>query len=55
MKITVIVLSIIALGLAGSTYYLYDANMKIQGELEDLHNTKNDLTFQINNLEKDWV
>ncbi|MBN1931667.1 MAG: OmpA family protein [Desulfobacterales bacterium] len=53
MKITVIILSILVLGLAGSSYYFYDSQNKIKSELEKSKNTNNELSFKVNNLEKE--
>lgn len=53
MKVTVIILSILSLGLAGNSYYFYDAKTKVQHEVEDLRSTKEELTFKVNNLEEE--
>lgn len=53
MKVAVIVLSVFVLGLAGGIYYFYDSNQKARSELETLHNSKDELTFKVNNLEKE--
>ena len=53
MKITVVILGIVVLGLAGGAYYIYDINKKTQSELELMSNNNDELTFQVNNLEKE--
>jgi chemotaxis protein MotB len=53
MKAAVIILSIIALGLAGGSYYFYNVNRKSQVELEVLRAAKEQLTVKVNNLEEE--
>ena len=53
MKAVVIILVIIALGLAGSTYYFYNVNRKSQTELGVLRAAKEELTAKVNNLEEE--
>jgi chemotaxis protein MotB len=53
MKIPLIVVSVIALALAGTSYYFYDARSKAQTELENVNNTRDDLTFKVTKLEEE--
>ena len=52
MKVAVIILSVLVLGLAATTYYFFDSNLKAQNKLETLQNSNDDLNFIVNNLEK---
>jgi len=53
MKIAIMILSTISMGLAGSSYYLYDSNKKTQTENEVLQDLREELMFKVNNLEKE--
>ena len=51
MKVLFVVVSILALVLAGSTYYYSASGAKTASELEVSRNTASDLNFQVNKLE----
>ena len=53
MKITIVILSVISLGLAGTSYYLYDSNQHRQAELKTLQDTRDELMFRVKTLEKE--
>ncbi len=53
MKALFIIVSIIALVLAGIAYYFYDAHNKLQSELEASRNAQDELTFKISSLEQE--
>jgi len=53
MKAAVVILSIIAIVLAGTGYYFYNVNRKSQTELEVLRAVKEELTAKVNNLEEE--
>ena len=53
MKVLLIIVSIIALALAGIAYYFYDMHNKLQSELEALRNASDELTVKISSLEQE--
>ena len=53
MKVAAIILSVLVVGLAGGGYYFYDSGHKAQTELETLRNANEELTFKVNDLEKE--
>ena len=52
MKALLIIVSIIALVLAGIAYYFYDMHNKLQAELEASRNAQEELNFKISSLEQ---
>ena len=53
MKVLLIIVSIIALALAGIAYYFYDMHNKLQSELEASRNASDELTFKVSSLEQE--
>ncbi len=53
MKTAIIILSVLSLGLAGTSYYLFDTNKSIQTDVETLEEARDDLIFKVKILEQE--